>query len=65
MKIFKLRVSENDADLVKNFLDGLGIAYAVKDLNHSPNAGTITAMNELREVKGVWFKNVEELFDSI
>ena len=65
MKILEIEVPDNKTRLVKEFLKELGVTIKVKKDKNTPNAETIAAMQELKAGKGVKFKNVEALFDSI
>ena len=64
MQILEIKVPDDKTRLVKGLLKELGVSVKVKKEN-IPNAGTIAAMNELKEGKGRRFKNVDELFKSI
>ena len=65
MQILEIEVPDNKTRLVKEFLKELGVTIKVKKDKNTPNAETIAAMQELKAGKGVKFKNVEALFDSI
>jgi hypothetical protein len=62
MKVFEIEVPDDKIHIVKDRLKELGITY--KEIITS-NTDTIAAMNELRAGKGMRFKNVEQLFNSI
>jgi len=65
MQTLEIKVPENKARLVKNFLKELGVSVKVKKENNTPNADTIAAMNELKAGKGKKFKSVDDLFKSV
>lgn len=64
MQTLEIQVPESKTRLVKEFLKELGVTVKLKK-NHTPNAETIKAMNELKAGKGKKFKSVEDLFNSI
>ena len=65
MQTLEIKVPESKAQLIKEFLKELGVAVKVKNEVDTPNADTIAAMDELKAGKGIRFKSVEELFNSI
>ena len=65
MQILEIEVPDNKTRLVKEFSKELGVTIKVKKEKNTPNAETIAAMQELKAGKGIKFKNVEALFDSI
>ena len=65
MQILEIEVPDNKTRLVKEFSKELGVNIKVKKEKNTPNAETIAAMQELKAGKGIKFKNVEALFDSI
>ena len=65
MQTLEIKVPESKARLVKEFLKELGVTVKVKNEDSIPNADTLQAMEELKEGKGIRFKSVEDLFNSI
>jgi len=65
MQTLEIKVPENKTRLVKEFLKELGVTIKVKKESNTPNASTISAMNELKAGKGVKFESVDALFNSI
>lgn len=65
METLEIQVPDGKTRLVKEFLKELGVTIKVKPKKKIPNSNTLSAMKELREGKGVKFKSVEELFNSI
>ncbi|HEY8781517.1 MAG TPA: hypothetical protein VIM16_07885 [Mucilaginibacter sp.] len=65
MQTLEIKVPDNKARLVKEFLKEVGATVKVKKENNIPNAETIAAMNELKAGKGKRFKDAGELFNSI
>ena len=65
MQTLEIKVPESKARLVKEFLKDLGVTVKVKNEDDIPNADTLQAMEELKEGKGIRFKSVEDLFNSI
>ncbi len=65
MQVLEIKVPDNKTRLVKEFLRELGVTIKVKKEDDSPNAKTIAAMEELKAGKGIKFKSVEDLFNSI
>jgi antitoxin component of RelBE/YafQ-DinJ toxin-antitoxin module len=65
MQVLEIKVPDNKTRFVKEFLKELGVTIKVKKEDDSPNAETIAAMEELKAGKGIKFKSVEDLFNSI
>ena len=65
MQILEIEVPDSKSRLVKEFLKELGVTIKIKKEQNTPNAETISAMEELKAGKGTKFKSVEALFDSI
>ncbi len=65
MQTLTIKVPDNKAALVKELLIALGVTIKVKEKTDTPNADTISAMDELKAGKGIKFKSVNELFNSI
>lgn len=65
MQTLEIKVPDSKTHRVKEFLKEMGITIKVKKGNKIPNADTISAMEELKEGKGIKFKSVEALFRSI
>jgi hypothetical protein len=80
MQTLEIKVPDAKTQLVKNFLEEMGIEVKIKTEKEGfgvavkikakgrgkiPNADTIAAMEELKVGNGKKFKSVEELFKSI
>jgi hypothetical protein len=67
MQTLEIKVPDAKTQLVKNFLEEMGIEVKIKAKGRGkiPNADTIAAMEELKVGNGKKFKSVEELFKSI
>jgi hypothetical protein len=65
METLEIQVPDGKTRLVKEFLKELGVTIKVKSKKELANPNTLAAMKELRDGKGVRFKSVEELFNSI
>jgi hypothetical protein len=65
MQILEIKVPNNKTRAVKDFLNEMGIAVKIKKEEKTPNADTIAAMDELKAGKGMKFKSVDDLFNSI
>jgi antitoxin component of RelBE/YafQ-DinJ toxin-antitoxin module len=65
MQTLEIIVPDDKTRLVKDILKELGVIVKIKKETKTPNAETISAMNELRAGKGKKFKNVDDLFKSI
>lgn len=65
MQTLEIKVPDNKARLVKEFLTELGVSIKIKKEPRVPNADTVSAMQELKSGKGKRFESVEELFKSI
>jgi hypothetical protein len=65
MQILEIKVPDNKPRVVKDFLNGMGIAVKVKKESKTPNAETIAAMDELKAGNGRKFASVDDLFNSI
>ncbi|MES2425876.1 MAG: hypothetical protein V4560_02845 [Bacteroidota bacterium] len=64
MQTLEIKVPDNKARLVKEFLKELGVTIKVKK-ETIPNSDTIAAMDELKAGNGEKFKSVKDIFDSI
>lgn len=65
METLEIKVPDNKSKLVKEFLKQAGVTIKVKKEKNTPNLATISAMEELKQGKGIMFKSVESLFNSI
>lgn len=65
MQTFEIQVPDNKSKLVKEFLKQAGVTIKVKKEKNTLNSATISAMKELKEGKGIKFKNIESFFNSI
>lgn len=65
METLEIQVPDGKTRLVKEFLKELGVTIKVKPKKKVANSDTLSAMKELPEGKGVKFKSVEHLFNTI
>ena len=65
METLEIQVPDGKTRLVKEFLKELGVTIKVKSKKKVANSDTLSAIKELRDGKGVKFKSVEELFNTI
>lgn len=65
METLEIQVPDGKTKVVKEFLKELGVTIKVKSKKKAANPDTLSAMKELQDGKGVKFKSVEELFNSI
>ena len=65
MQTLEIQVPDNKTRIIKELLEELGVTVKFKKAELTPNEDTIEAMQEFKAGKGVKFKNVDELFDSI
>ena len=65
MQTLEIKVPDSKTRLVKEFLKELGVTVKVKQEKNIPNSETLSAMKELQAGKGIKFKSVEALFNSI
>jgi len=65
MQTLEITVPDSKTRLVKELLTELGVSIKMKKGKKMPNDETVAAMEELKSGKGLHFKNVEALFESI